>query len=63
MKCASCDIELTSEPLMADGKPFCCAGCTEGGPCTCTYEWDQGRYPRNGHSDTLVASDLVEDEP
>ena len=63
MRCASCDIELTSDPLIVAGKPFCCPGCAEGGPCTCTYEGDQGRYPRNGHRDPLLVPDLFEEGP
>ena len=61
MRCACCDIELTGSPLMVDGKPFCCAGCAGGGPCICTYEGDQGRYPRNGHHDPLLVPGLFED--
>lgn len=62
MRCGSCEIELTGSPLLVDGKAFCCAGCAEGGPCTCTYEGDQGRYPHNGHSDPMVVQDLFEEE-
>lgn len=57
-RCASCDIELEGETLVVDGTAYCCAGCAQGGPCVCTYEGDQGRYPRNGHQRLLAPLDL-----
>ncbi len=63
MKCSSCDIEITGKALMVDGKPYCCRGCAEGGPCICSYEGDLGRYPRNGHHDLLALPDLFEGGP
>ena len=63
MRCASCDIEITTEPVTVDGRTFCCRGCADGGPCGCGYEDGFGRYPRNGHPDPLVVSDPFEDTP
>lgn len=60
-RCASCDIDLEGEPLVVDGKPFCCQGCAQGGPCTCTYEDGRGRHHRNGHRDPLLALGLFEE--
>ncbi len=59
MKCLSCDIDLHGTPEMLDGEPFCCAGCAAGGPCVCTYERGPGRYPHNGHVDTVLAAELM----
>ena len=50
LRCASCDIELSGQPVTANGRRYCCLGCADGGPCVCTYERDAGRYPRNGHA-------------
>ena len=61
MKCASCDIDLSSDPLIINGDPYCCPGCGDGGPCNCTYEHDEGRYPRNGRLDPAAAPDVFED--
>ena len=55
IRCDSCDIDLEGQPLFVNGKPFCCVGCSEGGPCTCTYEKDDSRRQRNGHSDPVVS--------
>jgi hypothetical protein len=60
MKCASCDIELSEEPIVLDRESFCCEGCAYGGPCVCTYQRDHGRYPRNGHTDSELASELLD---
>lgn len=35
--CANCEQQLTGQPFHFDGRPYCCAGCAGGGPCTCTY--------------------------
>lgn len=50
-RCASCDIQLETQPLVVEGSLYCCRGCARGGPCVCTYVGQSTRYPRNGHSD------------
>jgi hypothetical protein len=37
LKCANCEIAVHWLPMLVDGKPYCCAGCADGGPCTCDY--------------------------
>ena len=58
-RCDSCDIELNTDPLVVRGRAFCCEGCSEGGPCACTYEKENSRHPRNGHSDPVVSDMLL----
>ncbi len=58
IKCDSCDIDLSGSPLMVRGKAFCCSGCAEGGPCVCSYEKEDGRRQRNGHSDPVISQML-----
>ncbi len=36
--CAACEIDIDWTPVLLEGTPYCCAGCTEGGPCCCDYE-------------------------
>ncbi len=48
-KCASCDIELDTLPLVVGGLLYCCRGCAVGGPCVCSYVGNPAKYPRNGH--------------
>ena len=55
IRCDCCDIDIESQPFLVHGKPFCCYGCSEGGPCTCTYEKDDARHQRNGHSDPVIS--------
>lgn len=33
--CANCEIEIQGLAVFREGKPFCCVGCAEGGPCLC----------------------------
>lgn len=33
--CASCHDEIRGDPVMRDGKCYCCEGCAGGGPCNC----------------------------
>ena len=35
LRCATCEVRITSHPECHDGEPFCCAGCVAGGPCIC----------------------------
>jgi hypothetical protein len=37
-RCATCDADISSAPLIHLGLPFCCAGCVAGGPCICSYD-------------------------
>jgi len=60
-RCASCDIELDSDAFTVGDIPFCCSGCAQGGPCICTYERDQTRYPSNGHGDFMSVLAQYED--
>ena len=55
IRCDCCDIDLEGPALFVHGKPYCCRGCSEGGPCMCTYEKDDARHQRNGHSDPVVS--------
>jgi len=57
-KCYSCDIELTAGAMLMAGRPFCCAGCAAGGPCSCTYEDQQAQRPSNGHGDPVMTREL-----
>ena len=61
IRCASCDIELGADHVLADGQLFCCNGCAQGGPCLCTYEGSSARYPRNGHNPWRVILDIPSD--
>lgn len=36
--CANCGIEIRWQPTWQNGVVYCCAGCSQGGPCTCDYE-------------------------
>lgn len=40
--CAACDTFIMSMPVWHTGIPYCCEGCSAGGPCTCTYDADDG---------------------
>jgi 6-pyruvoyl-tetrahydropterin synthase len=35
--CNNCGMPVGYEPVTKDGSVFCCFGCAEGGPCTCSY--------------------------
>jgi hypothetical protein len=37
LKCSNCQITIRWLPVLFEGKPYCCAGCSEGGPCSCDY--------------------------
>ena len=60
MKCAACDIELTATPTIAHGEAFCCRGCMDGGPCTCSYEGDLTPRARNGRGRAPTLKDLLD---
>jgi transcription elongation GreA/GreB family factor len=38
LRCATCEVPITSQLDCEDGETFCCAGCVAGGPCICTSE-------------------------
>jgi hypothetical protein len=38
--CASCDGVITDRPVYRMDEAYCCLGCAQNGPCTCTYEQD-----------------------
>jgi hypothetical protein len=40
--CSTCEVDIVGRPVLRGGLPFCCAGCAAGGPCTCSYDRDQG---------------------
>jgi len=50
LKCTNCQIRFDWLPMLLDGQPYCCAGCTEGGPCSCDY----GRLPETGERYAIV---------
>ncbi len=58
--CESCDITLAGEPLRLEGKFYCCAGCSAGGPCVCTYEHDLGRYPPAHYARPVSLAELLD---
>jgi hypothetical protein len=58
-RCFSCDIELPAAVLIVAGLPYCCSGCSVGGPCCCTYEGQSVHRPTNGHADPLVTGELL----
>jgi hypothetical protein len=39
--CANCGIEIRWRPTIVDGVPYCCLGCSRGGPCECDYSQDR----------------------
>ena len=57
--CSSCQIELTESALVRTGQAFCCSGCEEGGPCTCSYEDAPAVRSGNGHADPIVTWELL----
>ncbi len=36
--CANCFVPIPWEPVVRDGKTYCCQGCAAGGPCICSYQ-------------------------
>ncbi len=51
--CASCFAEFEWTPFTQDGEDFCCSGCSEGGPCICTYD---GAPHLSGSSGPIVVA-------
>ena len=56
--CASCQVEIGSEPVFHVGLPFCCAGCVAGGPCICSYDEEPVHEP----AQVQPAPALVDDD-
>ena len=38
LRCATCEVPITTPLVCDDGETFCCAGCVVGGPCICISE-------------------------
>jgi len=51
--CANCGIEISWRPTIVDGLPYCCLGCSRGGPCECDYS----RLPRTDDQTAIVLFD------
>jgi hypothetical protein len=51
LRCANCGIVIGWQPTLVDGKPYCCPGCAEGGPCRCDYD----NLPQPGEINPLVS--------
>jgi 6-pyruvoyl-tetrahydropterin synthase len=45
-ECANCFEAFRRQPVSHEGRPYCCVGCAQGGPCICTYAGDA--IERNG---------------
>ena len=58
-RCFNCDIELPADALIVAGHPYCCSGCSVGGPCCCTYEGQSAHAPSNGHADPMITAALM----
>jgi hypothetical protein len=37
-RCANCDVEISWRPVAHRGRPYCCGGCAQRGPCYCSYD-------------------------
>lgn len=37
-ECTNCYQRLDGSRVVVDGRPYCCEGCYQGGPCVCTYD-------------------------
>ena len=48
--CTTCGIANRWQPTIVEGKPYCCLGCAEGGPCACDYD----NLPQQGVMNPLV---------
>jgi hypothetical protein len=36
--CANCDLDIWWQPIVVDGRTYCCGGCAQDGPCYCSYD-------------------------
>ncbi|RMF32969.1 MAG: hypothetical protein D6759_07550 [Chloroflexi bacterium] len=57
-RCANCGIPIRWEPTLVQGRPYCCTGCAQGGPCSCDYS----RLPRRGEEAALVQMSILSTE-
>jgi hypothetical protein len=48
--CTNCGIVIRWLPTVVDGKPYCCLGCAQGGPCECDYD----NLPEPGDAKAMV---------
>ena len=58
--CNSCGIDLGADFANSGDELYCCAGCTVGGPCVCTYEQDLGRYPPAPYARPVSLAELLD---
>jgi hypothetical protein len=58
--CGSCGIALGPDLVYRGDEPYCCTGCTAGGPCVCTYEQDLGRYPPAPYARPVSFTELLD---
>jgi len=57
--CANCGIEIRWRPTIVDGLPYCCLGCSRGGPCECDYS----RLLKTNDRTAIVLSAIPAHEP
>jgi hypothetical protein len=43
--CANCGVEIPWRPTLHHGRPYCCGGCAQGGPCYCSYDLTTHVWP------------------
>lgn len=55
VRCVNCGLDIAWEPVVVDGKPYCCGGCAQGGPCYCSYD-----IPESDGSTSAEHEDAVE---
>ena len=56
-RCDSCDIDLTDGIVLSGGRAYCCIGCADGGPCSCSYNPRHGKTAEGG--DPMLIADLL----
>ncbi len=61
--CANCEEPILGQPVYFDGAVFCCAGCTAGGPCICTYEPRRAIAAPGTHSAPVAVAAVSADAP
>ena len=57
--CANCFAEFEWAPFSVNGEDFCCSGCSEGGPCICTYAGAPHVQPSASPAQTSSSPDLT----
>lgn len=48
--CANCGIVIRWQATILEGRPYCCLGCAQGGPCDCDYD----NLPQPGNASSMV---------